>query len=197
MASRGGNQFRIIAGQWRGRRLRFAPVPGLRPTTDRTRETLFNWLQGRIEGARCLDLFAGSGALSLEALSRGAAQAMAVDRSAAVTRALKDNAALLKVGERFRVVQAEALAFLRGRAEPADIVFLDPPFRSVIIGDCCRLLEERGWLAPGALIYVEAPTNRQCDPLPHSWNELRSRTAGQVSYRLMATPPAATPETGK
>ena len=197
MAGRGGNQFRIIAGEWKGRRLRFAPVEGLRPTTDRTRETLFNWLQGRIEGARCLDLFAGSGSLSFEALSRGAARAVAVDRSSPVVRALRENAETLKAGDRFRAIQSDALAFLRGRAEPADVVFLDPPFRSAIIGDCCRLLELHGWLAPDALIYVEAPVNRDQEQLPGGWKSLRSRTAGQVDYRLVAPASAENPETAE
>ena len=197
MAARGSNQFRIIAGEWKGRRLRFAPVEGLRPTTDRTRETLFNWLQGRIEGARCLDLFAGSGALSFEALSRGAAGAVAVDRSTPVVRALRENAETLKAGNRFRAVQSDALAFLRGRAEPADVVFLDPPFRSAIIGDCCHLLEQHGWLAPDARIYVEAPVNRGEEPLPVGWKVLRGRTAGQVDYRLAAAASAENPETAE
>ncbi len=129
MVARAGlsNQLRIIGGRWRGRRLRLCGAPELRPTPDRVRETVFNWLQAPLPGGRCLDLFAGSGALGLEALSRGAAEVVFVERNAAIARRLQDNLALLEAVSG-RLERADALIWLRRKPEPFDIVFLDPPF---------------------------------------------------------------------
>ena len=186
MSRRGGsaNQVRIIAGQWRGRRLEFPDLPGLRPTPDRVRETLFNWLAPALPGARCLDLFAGSGALGLEALSRGAAEVLFVERQLLAIRALRDNLARLKA-ENARVELADALAWLRQPATPFEIVFLDPPFEQGLLEPVCTMLEAGGWLAEAAWIYLEAETAPERLPLPVYWTIHREKIAGAVSYRLV------------
>jgi 16S rRNA (guanine966-N2)-methyltransferase len=186
---RGGraeNRLRIIGGQWRGRKVSFPDVDGLRPSPDRVRETLFNWLQPVIDGARCLDLFSGSGALGLEALSRGAAQAVLVDRDARAVASLREQIALLQASGA-QLVQAEALGFLAGTPQRFDVVFLDPPYRSGLLAPCCARLAQ-GWLAPGARIYVEAETELDPLPLPTEWTLLRSKRAGQVGYHLAQAP---------
>ena len=176
------NQLRIIAGRWRGRKLSFAPVPGLRPTSDRIRETLFNWLDPWIQGARCLDLFAGSGALGIEAASRGAAEVVMVDHDPAVVATLREQLQKLEFSEAL-LVQQDVNSWLQGKAEPFDIVFLDPPFRENRLPACIGLLEEHGWLAAGARVYIEA--EKACSPeLPDSWDLYRSKSAGQVGYHL-------------
>ncbi len=174
---------RIIAGQWRGRRLQVPHLPGLRPTPDRVRETLFNWLRPYLLGARCLDLFAGTGALCLEALSRGAQSAVMVETAAAAAAALRANAARLGA-DRAEVIEAPAMHYLAGTPQPFDIVFIDPPFASDLIARTSALLEERGWLSRNALIYVEAPAALHPLPLPNTWEGIRSGTAGQVGYHL-------------
>lgn len=180
-------ELRIIAGSWRGRRLAFPALPGLRPTPDRVRETLFNWLQAYIPGARCLDLFAGSGALGLEALSRGAGNVTFVDNAPPAINQLRHNLQLLKA-ENAEVIAAPALDWLAARQtdlEPCyDLVFLDPPFRRDLLPLSCELLESRNLLAEEALIYIEAETELGTPQLPANWQELRCKTAGQVSYRL-------------
>jgi 16S rRNA (guanine966-N2)-methyltransferase len=175
---------RIIAGRWRGRRWQF-PAGEIRPTSDRVRETLFNWLQGRLVGRRCLDLYAGSGALGLEALSRGAAQCVFVERDAPTLAAL---AALLRdwgaaPGEA-QLKLADAEHFLAGAPLPFDLVFLDPPFASAALAGCVAQLEAHGWLAPGSLIYLEHPRAVPLAALPGSWQALRRGTAGAVGYDL-------------
>ena len=156
---------RIIGGAWRGRKLRFPRDADIRPTPDRVRETLFNWLGARVPGARCLDLFAGSGALGLEALSRGAGQVTFVEHDTSAARELR--ARLAEWGAQGgEVERADALRFLEGAARPFDVVFLDPPFGSPLLGAAAALLEERGWLEPGALIYVESAARGGLPPLP-------------------------------
>jgi 16S rRNA (guanine966-N2)-methyltransferase len=177
------NQLRIIAGRWRGRKLAFAPVPGLRPTPDRVRETLFNWLSPVIAGTRCLDLYAGSGALGLEAASRGAAEVVLVDSSASVAGTLRQELQRLDAGQ-VRVLQAEASVYLRGSAQPYDIVFLDPPFREGQLDGIIRQLEDGGWLAADAWVYLETERLQTLD-LPVNWTVHRSKTAGQVAYYLV------------
>jgi len=185
MNRRGGhaNQVRIIAGQWRGRRLEFPDLPGLRPTPDRVRETLFNWLAPVLPGARCLDLFAGSGALGIEALSRGAAEAVLVEPQPLAVRALRENLARLKA-ENARVEMTDALAWLRQPATPFEIVLLDPPFGQGLLEPVCAMLERNGWLADAAWIYLEAETELERLPLPVHWMPYREKIAGAVSYRL-------------
>ncbi len=177
------HQVRIVAGKWRGRRLEFPDVSGLRPTPDRVRETLFNWLQPWLPGAECLDLFAGSGVLGFEAVSRGAAHATLVEVDARAVAALRANAGRLHAAE-VEVVQADALAFLGGPAYPCDIVFLDPPYADDHLGAAAALLEAGSWLKPNALIYLEARSDRPEPPLPANWELIRSKTAGQVGYHL-------------
>jgi 16S rRNA (guanine966-N2)-methyltransferase len=182
----GGNSLRIIGGRWRGRRVRFPDAEGLRPSPDRVRETLFNWLQPVIAGARCLDLFAGSGALGLEAISRGAARAVLVDRDARVMENLREQSTILDAPEAV-LVQADALSFLAGTPERFDIVFLDPPYRKQLLEPCYARLVE-GWLAPEARVYIEAEPELDPLPLPEGWTLLRSKRAGQVAYHLAQAP---------
>lgn len=159
-------------------------APGLRPTPDRVRETLFNWLAPVIPGMRCLDLFAGIGALGLEALSRGAAEVCFVERQATVARALEQALARLGCGPaQAAVVNVDAVAYLRGRARPFDLAFVDPPFGEVALGDLCTLLHG-GWLADGARIYLEMGRDQPLPPLPPGWEVLREKEAGQVRYAL-------------
>lgn len=175
---------RIIGGMWRGRRLRFPPQEQIRPTPDRVRETLFNWIGPRLPGSRCLDLFAGSGALGLEALSRGAAHVKFVEQDSVAVRELR--ARLIEwraVGA--EVEQGDAVRFLGATAQPYDIVFLDPPFASALLEPCSRLLEERHWLAEHALIYVETDARDGLPPLPSSWVVTKAKQAGAVGYHLL------------
>jgi 16S rRNA (guanine966-N2)-methyltransferase len=176
---------RIIGGAWRSRRLRFAPAPELRPTPDRVRETLFNWLAPHIVGARCLDLFAGSGALGLEALSRGAARVVFVesDRELAedVRRLLQEWDAPAGC-----VVQADARRFLCAAPEQFDVVFLDPPFTaSQLLADAAVRLESGGWLVPTALIYIETAARTPLPELPAGWKPMKTGRAGAVGYHLL------------
>ena len=173
---------RIIGGDWRGRRLPVVDAAGLRPTSDRIRETLFNWLAPVLPGMRCLDLFAGTGALGLEALSRGAAEVCFVERQSTVARALEDS--LHRLGcERARVTVADALGYLAGPPRPFDLVFLDPPFGAVDLGHLCTLLDN-GWLSGDARVYLELSRNLELPVLPAQWTVLREKTAGQVRFAL-------------
>ncbi|MGH8303517.1 MAG: 16S rRNA (guanine(966)-N(2))-methyltransferase RsmD [Steroidobacteraceae bacterium] len=175
---------RIIGGTWRGRRLRFPPTPEIRPTPDRVRETLFNWLGLRVPGARCLDLFAGSGALGLEAISRGAAHVTFVERDPAAAREIA--ARLIEWGARTAdVVQTDARGFLeRTPAAVFDIVFLDPPFASALLAETAARLEHGGWLTDDALIYIECPAAAAAPPIPSAWAPLKAKRAGEVGYHL-------------
>lgn len=186
-AARGANArvLRIIGGSWRGRRLRFPAAALIRPTPDRVRETLFNWLGARVVGARCLDLFAGSGALGLEALSRGAAHVTFVERDGQAVRELR--ARLLEWGAReAEAERADARAFLAGTARPFDIAFLDPPFAAGLLEEAAVLLEGNGWLSDAALIYVECGARAGVPPLPARWLPLKAKRAGEVGYHLYA-----------
>ncbi len=173
---------RIIGGQHRGRKLPFAELPGLRPTGDRIRETLFNWLQPVVEGARCLDLFAGSGALGMEAASRGAAKVVMVEQAGSVVRQLERNREMLGL-EGLNIVRADALQFLEQPPTPFDIVFLDPPFDNDLLGAVCQRLT-KGWLAVDARIYLEEDLSREFPSLPEDWQWLKQKTAGRVRYGL-------------
>lgn len=182
--TRAQNRLRIIGGTWRGRKLSFPDLSELRPTPDRVRETLFNWLRDIIPGARCLDLFAGSGALALEAMSREAEQVVMVDQHPAVIAQLKEHVEHLGA-HGARAVQAEALAFLRGPPQAFDVVFLDPPFHSALLGPCIELLAVNGWLAPTAWLYIEIDRRTSLPVLPADWEVLRHNQAGQVGYYLL------------
>lgn len=179
----GSGQIRIIGGQWRGRKLPVPESPGLRPTTDRVRETLFNWLAPSIVDAHCLDCFAGSGALGLEALSRYAGSATLLEMERQVAQQLQKNLATLKATHG-KVVNTNTLAFLNQTGTPHDIVFVDPPFRKGLLEETLHLLESNGWLANDALIYVESEVENGLPPVPASWDLHREKIAGQVAYRL-------------
>lgn len=181
--SGGSGQIRIIGGQWRGRKLPVPDSPGLRPTTDRVRETLFNWLAPSMVDARCLDLFAGSGALGLEALSRYAASATLLEMERHVAQQLQKNLATLKAMQG-KVVNTNTLTFLAQNGTPHDVVFVDPPFRKGLLEETLNLLETNGWLANNALIYVESEVENGLPPVPASWDLHREKIAGQVVYRL-------------
>lgn len=175
-------RIRIIGGHLRNSRLDVPDLPGLRPTPERVRETLFNWLAPVIDGARCLDLCAGTGALGVEALSRGAAGVQFVERDARAAQALRENLARLKATGG-QVAATDAQVYLQGAAQPFGVVFLDPPFALDLWTPLTRQLEQGGWLAPSAWIYVEAP--RQGAPVvPGNWVEHRQGAAGEVVYTL-------------
>jgi 16S rRNA (guanine966-N2)-methyltransferase len=177
-------RLRIVAGKWRSRLLDIADVPGLRPTSERVRETLFNWLAPSIPGAVCLDLFAGTGALGLEALSRGAGAVVFVEKSPVAAKVLRANVKILNASTA-DVRQADALELLA--APPGnkfDIVFLDPPFAADMLGDLCRLLDEAPVLGSDALVYLEEDRARPETDLPSGWRILKSKTAGNVRYSL-------------
>ncbi len=179
-------RLRIVAGNWRSRLLDIADSPGLRPTSERIRETLFNWLAPHIDGASCLDLFAGTGALGLEALSRGAAGTVFVEKSAVAARVLKSNVEMLGA-KGATVCVADAFEYLRqAPARSFDIVFLDPPFAADMLEDLCRLIDERQVLAEGARVYLENDVATDEAVLPAGWELLKSKVAGQVRYTLVA-----------
>ncbi|MFQ5546268.1 MAG: 16S rRNA (guanine(966)-N(2))-methyltransferase RsmD [Acidiferrobacterales bacterium] len=174
---------RIIGGAWRGRRLQVPDVAGLRPTPDRVRETVFNWLRPWISGARCIDLFAGTGALCLEALSQGAARVVMVEKRAAIAANLRHSVATLGA-ESAEVIEVDAIEYLAGPVEEFDIVFVDPPFQSDLIARSSQMIEQHGWLISGGFAYIEAPREMANLPIPDSWELVRSQQAGNVGYYL-------------
>jgi 16S rRNA (guanine966-N2)-methyltransferase len=183
-APAGRNSVRIIAGAWRGRRVHFPDMPALRPTPDRVRETLFNWLQHSIAGTRCLDLFAGSGALGLEALSRGAAEVVFVEQFPAAARSLQEQLVRLGGASKGRVMQMGAARFLHTPAPPFGIVFLDPPFGKDALAEYVPLLDEGNWVSAGGLVYLENERLAGIPTLPGHWELLKSKSAGEVGYHL-------------
>lgn len=177
-------ELRIIGGQWRGRKLRFPSLPGLRPSPDRVRETLFNWLAPEINGARCLDLFAGSGALGLEALSRGAGFCQFLDSATPAAKRIESHLTLLSCLDA-QVYCGDALQWLRQPSQVHfNMIFLDPPFRQDLLNACCTLLEANDWLAERAWIYIESATDEPPPVVPQNWQLYRDKQAGQVAYRL-------------
>ncbi|MEQ9561345.1 MAG: 16S rRNA (guanine(966)-N(2))-methyltransferase RsmD [Woeseiaceae bacterium] len=178
-------RLRIVAGKWRSRLLPVADVDGLRPTSERIRETLFNWLAPRVHGARCLDLFAGTGALGLEALSRGAASVVFVERSGTACEHLRSSIALLDA-QGATLLRMDAAQYLARDDLPTfDIVFLDPPFADNAVGELCRLLLQSGCLAPHARIYIEQDRAADAATLPEGWTLTHEKTAGNVRYSLV------------
>ncbi len=182
------NRVRIIAGCWRGRRIHFPELVAVRPTPDRVRETVFNWLQAEIAGSLCLDLFAGTGILGFEALSRGAKSVICVEHDKSAVAAIRHNAAVLGAGS-LEIVHADAIEFLtHSRLTPIDIAFIDPPYGSQLLGRVCQILDERAWLVSQALIYTERCVKDPSVMAPGHWQCLRSKRAGQVDYRLYRRP---------
>ena len=180
----GRNFVRIIGGGWRGRRVSFPDMPDLRPTPDRVRETLFNWLQHSIVDSRCLDLFAGSGALGLEALSRGAKEVVFVEQAQLAARALQAELQRLGGTPRARVLEQGAARFLRGPGQPFDVIFLDPPFGRGALAEYVPCVESGGWVKTGSLVYLENERAAGVPALPPNWEMLKSKSAGEVGYHL-------------
>jgi 16S rRNA (guanine966-N2)-methyltransferase len=178
------SQLRVIGGQWRGRKLVFSPAPGLRPTPDRVRETLFNWLAPFVPGARCADLFAGSGALGLEALSRGAAYCDFVDSSARALRQIERHLGMLDARERGQCHAMSALQFLDSAEASYDIVFIDPPFDSGLLAPACAKLAGGQLLNAGALVYTESAAGAGAPLVQPGWSLHREKRAGGVCFRL-------------
>lgn len=181
------NQLRIIAGNWRGRKLSFPDLPGLRPTSDRIRETLFNWLQADIEGSSCLDLFAGSGALGFEALSRGARRVIFVDAQRQAIEQIKQNAARLNV-DNAAFMSENAASYLERPVdnESFDVVFLDPPFHQGLLLNCLQALRQNSMLNVGAKIYIEMEGDLDNRLLTSHWHVLRKKNTGNVCYCLLS-----------
>ncbi|QIG07360.1 16S rRNA (guanine(966)-N(2))-methyltransferase [Proteus sp. ZN5] len=176
-------QIRIIGGKWRGRKLPVLDSQGLRPTTDRVKETLFNWLMPVIQDARCLDCFAGSGGLGIEALSRYAHETTFIEYERAVAQQITANLTLLNA-ENGLVIQDSALSYLAKQGSPYNVVFLDPPFHKGMLSDTIQLLENNGWLAQDCYIYIEEEVKAQTYTIPNHWTLHREKIAGQVAYRL-------------
>jgi 16S rRNA (guanine966-N2)-methyltransferase len=183
-APTGRNSVRIIAGAWRGRRIHFPDMPALRPTPDRVRETLFNWLQYSIMDTRCLDLFAGSGALGLEALSRGAREVVFVEQFPAAARTLQEQLARFGGAAKGRILEMGAARFLRTPGAPFDVAFLDPPFGTNALAEYVPLLDAGSWLKTGSLVYLENERSSGVPVLPGHWELLKSKSAGEVGYHL-------------
>ena len=179
------NQLRIIGGTHRSRLVPFPDRDGLRPTGDRVRETLFNWLRPEVAGARCLDLFAGSGALGFEALSRGADSVTLLDSDANVVRQLRENAENLGFDGAV-IEQARAADWLArpGHQGEFDIAFLDPPFAEELLYESCRALQENGVMKPGAQVYLENESPLLEDKLPACWQAIKLKSAGNVHFGL-------------
>lgn len=181
------NELRIIGGEWRGRRVSFPDQPGLRPTPDRVRETLFNWLAPVVQGARCVDLFAGSGALGLEALSRGAASVAFVDNQPTAIRQLEDNLQRLQATGRGELARADAVRWLGSAVGPYRIAFVDPPFASGLVEPAVTALAATRVLEPNAWVYVERGTDQPAPRAPEGWRLHRQGHAGAVGYYLFRT----------
>ncbi len=174
---------RIISGLWRGRKLPVHDAEGLRPTTDRVKETVFNWLAQDVPGAKCLDLFAGSGGLGFEAASRQAQQVTMIELNPQTYQQLETNIASLKANN-IQLVKGSALDFLNRRGEAFDVIFLDPPFRQGLLQQSIELLEKNNWLSDDALIYIETEKELELENIPANWQLHREKSAGQVNYRL-------------
>jgi len=173
---------RIIAGLHRGRKLPVLMAEGLRPTTDRVKETVFNWLMPFIQDSNCLDCFAGSGGLGFEALSRGASHVSLIELNKAAALQLKENQQLLKT-DNITIINSDAISFIKSNTQKFDVVFLDPPFRKGFVEQTTQLLNENS-LADNALIYIEMESEQNDQKLPLNWKLMKEKVAGQVIYRL-------------
>ncbi|MEZ5490030.1 MAG: 16S rRNA (guanine(966)-N(2))-methyltransferase RsmD [Gammaproteobacteria bacterium] len=191
-------RLRIIGGRWRSRKLNFPAVDQLRPTANRVRETLFNWLQDEIAGKECLDLFAGSGACGLEALSRGARRVTFLEKNPQAAKAIRDNLALLGEAQ-MPVICADVLAWLAKPAKDAkfSIVFIDPPYAAELEKVCCEALEQSGLLTDRALIYLESNKEMLENLVPENWRMLKKKRAGAVHFVLLERRQLEGQQTGK
>ena len=180
-------KLRIIGGQWKRRNIRFPVVPGLRPTPDRARETLFNWLMNHLDGKTCLDLFAGSGALGFEAASRGAARVVMVESNRKSVQSLLKNRELLHAQSQVDIVHGQALNHLSLTPVKYDLVFMDPPFEQALIGPACQALVRYPVLQDPAWIYIESPISNHPLPIPATWNIIRESRCGMVQLTLAET----------
>ncbi|OGT29863.1 MAG: 16S rRNA (guanine(966)-N(2))-methyltransferase RsmD [Gammaproteobacteria bacterium RIFCSPHIGHO2_12_FULL_35_23] len=177
------NQVRIIAGRWRGRKLKFPTVQGLRPTSDRLRETLFNWLRVKIDQAICLDAFAGSGALGFEALSQGASKSIMLDNTSAVVKQLKENATLL-AADNAEIYQIDTFTYLKTCQQRFDLIFLDPPFNSDYLLKALNLIVQRKLLAEEGTIYIERSRKME-SALGDNWQIIKEKSLGEVTAALI------------
>ena len=173
---------RIIGGNFRGKKIIFHESDGLRPTPDRVRETLFNWLMNDIRNARCLDAFAGSGALGLEAFSRGAAEVCLVEQNQSTFNHLQTIISSFKASN-LTIINTNACDFIHNTKQVFDIIFLDPPFGANLLTACLASLSTSSILPPGGLVYIESPQEMRCDPL--LWDILKQKKAGKVMYGLL------------
>lgn len=183
---RGAQQLRIIGGDWRSRRIQFADAPGLRPTMDKVRETVFNWLQWDIEGKLILDCFAGSGALGYEALSRGAKEVTFLEFNAAATRCIKESLESFNA-DNAQVHQTDAIAWLaqpdqQTQLEQYDVIFLDPPFGRDLLKPAVEIIAEKAQV--GCLVYVEVEANADLSCIPANWLETKRKDAKEFSFML-------------
>ena len=184
--SKAMGEVRVIAGLWRGRKLSVLNAEGLRPTTDRVKETLFNWLMMDVANARCLDCFAGSGSLGIEALSRQAQAVVFLEKFANAAQQLKKNLASLKT-DKGTVINTDTLTYLsqKNSTEPFEIIFIDPPFHHNFVPQVLTLLQQNNWLAENALIYVETEKNHPPLLLAENWQIIKEKSAGMVTSRLI------------
>ena len=185
MSGKKQGQLRIIAGSWRSRKLAFPQQENLRPTPDRVRETLFNWLQADVPGSRCLDMFAGSGALGFEAASRGAGEVVMIEQNREAASALARNIELLDAGN-IQLVINDAFDWVKDNQRAFDIVFLDPPYKAGLLGKSCEVLESGQSLAENAKIYLEHALGDDEIVIPENWECLKHKSAGHVTYKLFS-----------
>ncbi|WP_040891243.1 16S rRNA (guanine(966)-N(2))-methyltransferase RsmD [Vibrio ezurae] len=181
--NKGSGSIRIISGLWRGRKLPVHDAEGLRPTTDRVKETLFNWIASDIPNARCLDLFAGSGGLGFEAASRQAKEVTLIELNVQAFQQLQQNMQSVKATN-ITLLNQNSLNFLKQEGQPYDIVFIDPPFRQGLLLEAIEQLENNGWLSEQALIYIETEKELEMPALPDNWTMHREKVAGQVRFQL-------------
>lgn len=178
-------QIRVISGQWRGRKLSVMDAQGLRPTTDRTKETLFNWLTPYISGSRCLDLFAGTGSLGIEALSRYAESCDFCELNHQAARILTQNLAQLTLDKnQYSVTQGDAFAVLPTLQKQYDIIFIDPPFNQALINQSIELIHENTLLSDTGLLYIESESNAKIDNMPESWQCIKQNHTKNLRYQL-------------
>ncbi|MGE3318523.1 MAG: 16S rRNA (guanine(966)-N(2))-methyltransferase RsmD [Candidatus Berkiella sp.] len=187
MRTKDQGSIRIIAGKWRGRQIKVLPHIGVRPTPSRVRETVFNWLNANIVDATCLDLFAGSGALGFEALSRGAAHVVFVDAQIPIVKAIKNTATLFNAHQDCEVVLSDGVRYLRHvkSQKPFDIIFLDPPFATILLRKSLEALAGHHQVSDKTLIYIESEQPLTVEKLPLGWQLLKQKVAGEVAYHLV------------